>query len=283
MADTVRVQPGVLELRRYRLLGLSHRLREAGLRAVRRPGERGSFESLADYVRGDDPRTIVWKVTARRATLTVRRYEAERSQNVLLAIDAGRLMTELLGERERIDHALAAALLLADVASAHGDRVGLLVFSDRIEKYIPPARLPLSRIADELGSVEPRLVESNYPAAFTHLGRRLRRRSLVVVFTDLIDAGASSALIAQLGRSAQRHLPLAVALRNPDLDEAATRLVADKAGVYRRAAAEELIQLRAGALARMRRAGVLVADARPDDAIPAVVNRYLDVKRRGLL
>jgi len=283
-ADALRVQPGVREVRQYRLLGLRNRLREAGFRAARQRGEGGSFESLREYVRGDDPRTLDWKATARRGTHIVRQYEVERRQNVLLAIDAGRLMTQkLTGERERLDHALTAALLLADVAAMHGDNVGLLVFADRVQQYLPPSKATLARLANALGEVHARMVEPNYPAAFTYLARQLRRRSLLVIFTDIIDAAASSALVAHLGRAAERHLPIAVAIRNPDLEAAAALEPRDEAAVFRRTAAEELLQARQAALAAMQRSGVLVADTRPQDAVPAVVNRYLDVKRRGLL
>jgi uncharacterized protein (DUF58 family) len=282
-ADAVRVVPGVLEVKRYRLLGMRNRLREAGFRAVRQRGEGGSFESLREYVRGDDPRTVDWKASARHTKLIVRQFELERRQNVMICIDAGRLMTQKVGERERLDYALTAALLLADVAGVHDDAVGLLVFSDKVEQFIPPARKSLARLADTLGEVHARMVEPNYPAAFTYLARQVRRRSLLVLFTDVIDPLASSALVTQLSRAAERHLPLAVAIRNPDLEAAAALEPVDEAAVYRRAAAEELLQSRAAALAAMQRAGVLIADTRPGDAVPAAVNRYLDVKRRGML
>lgn len=282
-ADPLRVLPGVLEVRRYRLLGLHNRLREAGFRAVRQRGEGGSFESLREYVRGDDPRIIDWKATAHRSKLIVRQYEAERRQNVVMLVDAGRLMTEKVGDRERIDYALTAALLLADVASVHGDLVGLLVFADRVQQYIPPSRSSISTLAEALGAVHARIAEPNYPAAFTYLAKQLRRRSLLVAFTDIIDAQASSALVAHLGKAASRHLPIVVAIRNPDLEASAQLAARTPAEVYRRAAAEELLQARAAALTSMQRSGVLVADSRPTDAVPDVVNRYLDVKRRGLL
>ncbi|HET7228515.1 MAG TPA: DUF58 domain-containing protein [Longimicrobium sp.] len=281
--DALRVLPGVLEVRRYRLLGLHNRLREAGFRPVRQRGEGGSFESLREYVRGDDPRTIDWKASGRRSRMIVRQYEAERRQNVVMLVDAGRLMTEKVGERERIDYALTAALLLADVASLHGDLVGLLVFADRVQQYIPPSRNAISTMAEALGSVHARMVEPNYPAAFTYLAKQLRRRSLLVAFTDIIDGQASSALVAHLGKAAARHLPIAVAIRNPDLEATAQLAARTEGDVYRRAAAEELLQARAAALTQMQRSGVLVADSRPTDAVPDVVNRYLDVKRRGLL
>jgi uncharacterized protein (DUF58 family) len=281
--DAVRVQPGVAELRRYRLLGLHNRLRDAGFRAVRQRGEGGSFESLREYVRGDDPRSMDWKASARRGQMIVRQFQVEKRQNVMIAIDAGRLMTQKIGGQERLDYALTAALLLADVAALHGDLVGLLVFSDRVTQYLPPSKASLSRMADALGDVHAKMVEPNYPAAFTYLAHQLRRRSLLVMFTDIIDARASSALVAHLGRAAERHLPIAVAIRNPELEAAATLHATDEADVFRRAAAEELLQARAAALAAMQRAGVLVADTRPTDAVPSAVNRYLDVKRRGLL
>ncbi|HST61958.1 MAG TPA: DUF58 domain-containing protein [Longimicrobium sp.] len=282
-ADAVRVIPGVLEVKRYRLLGMRNRLREAGFRSVRQRGEGGAFESLREYARGDDPRTVDWKASARRGGLIVRQFEMERRQNVIIAIDAGRLMTQKVGERERLDYALTAALLLADVAGVHDDAVGLLVFSDQVEAFLPPARKSLSRLSEALGQVHARLVEPNYPAAFTYLAKQVRRRSLLVVFTDIIDPLASAAIVSQLSRAADRHLPLVVAIRNPDLEAAAALEPVDDAAVYRRAAAEELLQARAAALASMQRAGVLVADTRPGDAVPAVVNRYLDVKRRGML
>ncbi len=282
-ADELRVQPGVREVHQFRLLGLRNRLREAGFRAVRQRGEGGSFESLREYVRGDDPRTLDWKATARRGTFIVRQYETERRQNVMIAIDAGRLMTQQVGARERLDHALTAALLLAAVVALHGDNVGLLVFADRVQQYLPPSKATLARLADALGEVHAKVVEPNYPAAFTYLAKQLRRRSLLVIFTDVIDASASAALVAHLGRAAERHLPIAVAMRNPDLEGAAALPPADEAAVYRRTAAEELLQARQAALTSMQRSGVLVADTRPQDAVPAVVNRYLDVKRRGLL
>jgi uncharacterized protein (DUF58 family) len=282
-SDPLRVLPGVLEVRRYRLLGLHNRLREAGFRPVRQRGEGGSFESLREYARGDDPRIIDWKATAHRSKLIVRQYEAERRQNVMLLVDAGRMMTEKVGERERLDYALTAALLLADVAALHGDLVGLMVFADRVQQYIPPSRSSNSTLAEALGAVHARIAEPNYPAAFTYLAKQLRRRSLLVAFTDIIDAQASSALVAHLGKAASRHLPIVVAIRNPDLEATAQLDATTETEVYRRTAAEELMQARSAALLQMQRSGVLVADSKPTDAVPNVVNRYLDVKRRGLL
>jgi uncharacterized protein (DUF58 family) len=280
--DEIVVQPGLRELHRHRLLALQQRT-GAGSRSVRELGDGREFERLQEYTRGDDPRHLDWKATARRGQLIVRKYEAERSQSIMLAIDAGRLMMERFDGRERLDHALAAALVIADVARVFGDAVGVLLFADRVQAFLPPARHPLGRVADVLASVEARRVEPDYPAVFHYMGRQLRRRSLVVLFTDVIDARASAALLEHLAVHARRHLPLIAALRNVELDAAAMATVTDEAGAFRRAAAEELLQARTVALAAVRRHGVLVADVRPDAATAETLSRYLDVKRRGLL
>jgi uncharacterized protein (DUF58 family) len=283
LSHEVRVIPGLAEMRRHRLLGLRDRHRRAGSRATRQRGEGRSFESLREYVRGDDPRSIDWKATARRGDLMVRQYEVERSQSLVLVLDAGRMMTEPMGDRQRLDHAMSAALLLADVASVHGDRVGLFAFADEVLTFLPPRRVSTERLTRAMADVHGRPVEPNYPLAFSRLRRGLGHRSLVVVFTDLIDASASHALLAQLTHSASRHLVLAVAIRNPEIQEWAQHLLDDDAGAYRRAAAEEMIETRAIALARMRKAGVHVADVEPTQVVTEVVNRYLEIKYRGRL
>jgi uncharacterized protein (DUF58 family) len=283
LRDELLVVPGLTEMRRLRLQGLRDRLRRAGLRATRQRAEGRSFESLRQYARGDDPRNIDWKATARHATLMVRQYEAERSQSLVIVLDAGRMMTEPIGDRQRLDHAMSAALLLADVASVHGDRVGLFAFADEVLRFLPPRRVSLDRLTRAMAGVQGRMVEPNYPMAFSRLRRGLGQRALVVVFTDLIDASASHALLAQLTHSAARHLVLAVAIRNPEIQEWAEHVLADDADAYRRAAAEEMLENRAVALARMRQAGVQVADVEPSQIVTEVVNRYLEIKYRGRL
>jgi uncharacterized protein (DUF58 family) len=282
MRHEVVVQPGLRELQRHRMLALHQRM-AAGSRRVRELGESREFERLQEYTRGDDPRHIDWKATARRGQVIVRRYEAERSQSIILAIDAGRLMMERFHGRERLDHALAAALVLADSARVFGDAVGVLLFADRVQAFLPPAHGTLARVANILAAVDARRVEPDYPAAFHFLGRQLRRRSLVVLFTDVIDARASAALLEHVAASARRHLPLIVAIRNMELESATGAPARDEAGAYQRAAAEELVLARAVALAAVRRHGVLVADVAPAATTAEALSRYVEVKRRGLL
>ena len=281
--DVVRVQPGLSGFLRRKDLAVRRPLREPGLRRIRRLGEGSEFESLREYVRGDDPRAIDWKASARRNRYVVRSWQAERNQNVVLAIDAGRQMRERVLDRERADFGLAAAMLVAGRARAYGDRVATLVFDDRVRHLSPPRRVEMGAMAETLAGVETRLVEPNYPLALATLARTVRKRSLVVLFCDVIDADVSRALVASLARTARTHLPMAVAIRNPELERAAARTPSQEADAFHRAAAEELVQARATALQAMRRSGILVVDADPGDALAATLEKYVEVKERGLL
>jgi uncharacterized protein (DUF58 family) len=263
----------------------AQRRREAGQRNVRRLGEGRVFESLREWVPGDDTRTIDWKATARRGKPMARQYEDERRQQVLIAIDAGRMLTAEHDGRARLESVIEAALQLAHSAVEHDDNVGLMVFDDRVRQYIAPARgrRALRAILDALATVQGTLVEPDYPAAFAYLAQRNRKRALTVVFTDVIDRTASEALVAQVGSLRPRHLPLTVALRDPALDRLALARPTTELGAYERAAAEELLQSREGALVDMRRRGVLVLDVAPAGAAEAVVAQYNLLKRRAMI
>ncbi len=285
LSDTLQVQPGVKDLLRDRSgFAIRRRLRTPGLRRNRQWGEGREFESLRDYVQGDDPRTIDWKASAKRRKFVVRNYEAERSQNIVLAIDAGRHMRERLSPvRERIDYALGACMMLASRAQNFGDRIGVVVFDESIRHVSPPRRADPPALARVLAGVETRLVEPNYPLAFATLGRTFRKRSLVILFCDVIDGSVSRALVSSLARIGRAHLPLAIAIRNPALESAATRPVTEPEDAYHRAAAEELVQSRTTTLQVMRQSGILVVDTPPGDTLVRTLDKYVEIKERGLL
>ncbi|MEO8945167.1 MAG: DUF58 domain-containing protein, partial [Gemmatimonadaceae bacterium] len=264
--DTISIVPSVAGAGRYRLLAAQHRVRTAGQRVIRRRGGGTAFANLREYVPGDDPRRIDWKATARRHRLISREFTIEQGQTVMIAIDCGRMMTQLAGDRPRFEYALASALTLADTALSTGDRVGLIVFDSMVRAYIAPARAPgtLGAIRDTLTGVTATMTEPDYAAAFRTLTERNRRRSLIVFFTDVIDVRSSRAVIALTARSAERHLPLVVALRNEQLVTASVPSPgASDEQTYASVAAEELLSARDEALQIMRQAGVAVLDTAP--------------------
>lgn len=283
---SVRVTPSMTGVRRFRLLAMNNKLNSLGVRVLRKRGSGQAFANLREYVVGDDPRHIDWKATSRREKLITREFTIERSQTVLTLIDAGRGMTQVSGEFARFEHALSSALILTDVASSAGDRVGTLVFDDEIRAYVPPqaSKGALQLVRNALVPVVATSREPDYASAFRFLATHQSKRSLIVFFTDAIDTRASQALLAHVARSSARHLVLVVAVRNDSLYEAAQARGADVAlQLFESAAAEELIQAREEVLHRMRRAGVIVLDVSPKVMTASVVNQYLELKNRGAL
>ncbi|HZR98702.1 MAG TPA: DUF58 domain-containing protein [Chloroflexota bacterium] len=285
LAEPVKVYPNLLELRKYDLLARRGRLQEAGLRAARRFGTGTEFESLREYQPDDDYRRINWKATARRGRPMTAEFETERSQNVLAVLDAGRLMATEVGGLTKLDHALNTSLMLAYVAALRGDRVGLLAFSDRVLAYLPPRRGRRAFLAmlATLYNLAPEPVEPDFDRAFQFLATRQMRRSLLVLFTDLTDRDASSALVRHLARLARQHLAVCVTLADPVVLAAATATPTTTAAVYERVVAARLLEERAEVLGALRQRGVITLDVPADRLTVAVVNKYLELKARTQL
>ena len=284
-AEEIAVFPNVVAIKRVQLT-LRRGLRAmAGLRRARPPGASTAFAGLRDYVRGDDIRRVSWTATARRDHPVVVEVEAERGQQVLIALDCGRLMTAPAGELDKLDYAVNAALMLAWVAQAYGDRVGLMTFDDRVTGFIKPERgsSQLRRLTEALYAIKSDYVEPDFGHAFTHLALRLGRRSMVVVLTDVQDPEASKELVAHCLRLAARHLVLVVAMSDPAVLRARDQPVITSARAYEWAAAEEFVASRRASFELLRRGGVLGLDVVAGSLSPALVERYLELKERALL
>jgi len=283
--NEVAVFPNVVAIKRIQLT-LRRGLRAmAGLRRARPPGASTAFAGLRDYVRGDDMRRVSWAATARRDRPVVVEVEAERGQQVMIAIDCGRLMTAPAGDLDKLDHAVNAALMLAWVAHAFGDRVGLMTFDDRVTGFIKPERgsTQLRRLTEALYAIKADYVEPDFGHAMTHLALRVGRRSMIVVLSDVQDREASKELVAHCLRLAGKHLVLVVAMSDPAILTARDAPISTSARAYEWAAAEEFVASRRESFELLRRGGVLGLDVVAGSLSPALVERYLELKERALL
>jgi uncharacterized protein (DUF58 family) len=281
----VAVFPNVVAIKRVQL-SLRRGLRSlVGQRRARPPGASTSFAGLRDYVRGDDVRRISWTATARRDRPVMTEVEAERGQQVMIAIDCGRLMTAPAGDLEKLDHAVNAALMLAWVAQAYGDRVGLMTFDDRVTNFLKPERgsVQLHLITEALYALRPSYVEPDFGHALTHMALRVGRRSMVVILTDVQDPNQSRELVAHCLRLAARHLVLVVAMSDPEVIRARDAPITTSSRAYQWAAAEEFVASRRQSFELLRRGGVLGLDVVAGNLSPALVERYLELKERALL
>ena len=284
-AQAVKVYPNLIETAKFTLMARRGRLQQVGIRAARLMGAGREFESLRDYQSDDEYRRIDWKATARRGKLTSRQYEVERSQNIVLAIDVGRTMLAEIDGIAKMDYAVNAALLLAYVATLTDDRVGLLVFADTVQTWLPPAkgRAQVYRILEALYNVEARRAEPDYRQAFAYLRSRWRRRSLIVCFTDLWDPDSSRQTMTELQLLQPHHLAACVTLLDTKVLRLASAPVVVAADAYSQAVARQVLDDRNRAMAELAHRGVLVVDTPADQLSAALVNRYLEVKERMLL
>jgi uncharacterized protein (DUF58 family) len=261
------------------------KLLESGLRRLRRRGAGGEFASLREYGPDDEFRAIDWKASARRGRAMVVTYEVERAQQIVIAIDAGRLMSARLGERRKLDCAVAAALAMAAMARLAADRVGAVAFAAHTLARVAPGTGPAhaARLTDLFSDVEPRFEESDYERAVLELDGALRRRSLVVLFTDLFDPIASSTVLGAAKLLARKHLVLVVLMNDAAIERALQREPHDVESAYRAAVAANLSDERARAVASLRDRGMLVVDVAAEHLTLALLDAYVDVKTRGLL
>jgi uncharacterized protein (DUF58 family) len=281
----VKVYPNLLEVRKYELLARKDQLFEIGLKNARRLGQGTEFERLRDYQPDDDYRRINWPATARMRKPITTDYQPERSQSVIVMLDAGRLMTAPLGPLSKLDYAINTTLLLSYVAILRGDRVGLLTFADEITGYFEPdkGRKQFLALLEALYRVQPQQVEADYMKASAFLSTRRSKRSLVVLFTDIIDRQQADAMVSGFGRLAPRHLPLAVTMSDNEVLLMSRRQPTEATQMYEKVVAQGLLDDRATALDALHRRGALTIDVPADKLTPAVVNKYLELKARGRL
>jgi uncharacterized protein (DUF58 family) len=285
LARKVAVVPDLRPVRAAAFRYFGSRELEAGVQVERFVGDGSEFDALVEYVPGLDPRAISWKASARHRELLCQQFRAERNHQVVLALDTGHLMAEPLDGLPRLDHAVASALLLAYVGLRLGDRVGMYGF-DRVARTWAEPQGGLGAFA-RLSTVSTQLAysteETNFTLGLTELSARLRRRSLVVVFTDFTDTITAELMLENLQRLARRQLVVFVALRDLALDALALDPPRRLTGLYRAVTAADLVRERERVLARLRRMGIACVDAAPGQVSPRLVNKYLDVKRRELI
>lgn len=276
----VNVYPNVRAPGRYELAARLGALATVGVRASRRAGGAGELDHLREYVRGDAFRDLDWKSTAKRMRPMTRVHELENSQNVMIAIDCGRMMATRLDQLTKLDHAINAGLLLAYAALRQGDRVGLLVFAEDVHAFVPAARgqAQYRRILETLFAVEARPVSVEFRRLAEVVRQRVSRRSLLVVFSDLLEASHVLPLAEHAAALRGKHLAVCVSL-----DDVVARALAEAAPVtdddaYQRAAAADLLEEREAVKLRLTRSGVRLVEASSGELAVATVNRYLEIK-----
>ncbi len=271
-----------------RQTGLTHRsLRdELGIRPRPARGEGTEFESLREYVSGDDPRHVDWHASARRGRFIVRQHQTERHHTVIIAVDTGRLMAGLIEASSKLDHAIDCAIALARASREYGDRVGFIAFDRELRVFTRP-KAGFSGVG---GIVQATLALGTYPfephyrVLVETLARHQKRRALIVVMTDFVEGSASRELQEYLAVLARRHCVMLVAMRDRmlgELDQRDRSITRER--LYRRLALQDLAGEREAALARIAAFGAQTLDLDPARITAPVLNRYLAIRQAALL
>jgi len=283
--ETIDVLPDVRLIGRFDALLRQRRLHEMGVIASRQRGEGTEIVGLRPYASGDPYGRLDWKASARRGAPISRQMAAERRQDVVIVLDCGRRMAREVRGQSRLDLAVEAAMLLGHVALRGDDRVGFVAFADRVQQAVAPGRgrAQARTIARAAFALQPTLREPPYRMVAARLARFVRRRALVVLFTDAAEPESLHGLAGAFRLLARRHLVLCVVFRDLAVEAALAAPPREAADLYRAGAAADLSIEREAALRALTGAGLLVLQAPAAELPAAVINRYLEVKARRLL
>ncbi len=281
--DRVVVAPGRPAGETEWLLSRVATLEEMGQRTIRRLGAAQEFESLREYVVGDELRRIDWRASARRFRPMVRQYRVERNAELILALDCGRLMSALVDGVTKLDLAMTSVLDLAAVALRRGERVGFLAFDARPLAYLPPRSGldKLQAIQRALGELPASAEPTSHLRAASHLEAHHRKRCLIVVFTDFTDELSAHEMHATLAALTRRHALVFVAVGDPHLQRLFEAEASDAQSLFEQAVAGDLLAERRRVLTGLERLGVPTVDADPFRLSGPLIRRYLDVRYRG--
>ncbi len=279
----VRVYPNYSTISKLLAYEIDNRLQLSGVRLSRRRGEGIEFHQLRDYREGDSLRSVDWKATARMGRLIAREYQDERDQQIVFVLDAGRRMLAKDAELSHFDHTLNAMLLLSYVALRHGDAAGVMTIGST-RTWLPPRKGAdaINGLLNHIYDIQPQPVAVDYVAAATDLTIKQRRRSLIIFLTNVREEDSQDLRIAT-DLLKRRHLVILASLRERALDETVARNIHGFDDALLFAATNQYLDARRESHKLLRAGGVFVEDCLSDELPSAITNRYLAIKRAGIL
>ena len=256
-----------------------------GIKAQRQKGEGSEFVALRDYVPGLDHRFIDWKRSAKHRRLVSKEFETKRNHQIVLAFDTGHLMLEPINGLSRLDHAINAGLLLTWVSLKCGDLVGSYAFDAAVRHYTPPGRgmNTFARIQHASAGITYHPYETNFTLGLAEINVRLKRRALIVLFTDFVDSISAEILIDSIGHIANRHALMFVTLRDQDFEAMVDKQPETFTEAASAVIAQDFLQERAVVFERLNRMGVACLDVTVGGLSVSLLNRYMAIKKQGLI
>jgi len=280
----VPVYPSYLQMRKYELMAIHHRLQETGIKKIRKIGHNQEFELIKEYVNGDDLRTINWKATARRSRLMVNQYQDERSQQVYSLIDKGRSMQMPFAGMSLLDYAINACLVISNIAIQKFDKAGLVTFQDTIGTLLPAGRKnnQMALIQEVLYHQKTAFRESDYSRLHGHLRMKLNQRSLLLLFTNFESLSSLERQLPYLQSLARRHLLVVIFFENTEMQELLEKPADNLVTIYQNAIAEKFSYEKKLIVKELQKNGIHALLTPPDRLTVNTINKYLELKARNL-
>ncbi|MCL2564761.1 MAG: DUF58 domain-containing protein [Defluviitaleaceae bacterium] len=277
-----KVYPNLKDLSKYRLIITKHRLMASGQKRVPKRGMGFEFESLRDYVSGDDYRKINWAATARSNKFMVNQYEAEKNQPVYTLLDTGRAMSYSIRGYKKLDYAINATLILSDIVGQKGDNSGLMVFNTDVSVFIKPGKGDIHRneLMETLYHISDSNLSSDYAGAFLHLLKVQKRRSIVFIFTDFETGEEAKELMETIPILCRAHVPVVVLCVNESLEKIAGERGEGLRDTFNQAMAESLLEERKSLVRALNMRGVICLETYAENFAIDTLNQYLALKER---
>ncbi len=281
----VPVYPSIIQMQRYDFLAISNRLSEIGLKKIRRIGHTQEFEQIKDYVPGDDFRTINWKATAKQRHLMVNQYQDERSQPIYSIIDTGRVMKMPFNELKLLDYAINSALAFSNVALKRNDKTGMITFSKNIEAFVPAVQKPthLNTILEKLYNITTDFTDSDFGLLYAHIKRKLNHRSLLLLYSNFEHISALKRQLPFLVAMAKQHVLVVIFFENTELERLIAVDAEDIQTIYHKTIAEKFSLEKRLMQKELGKHGIQTILTKPRELTINTINKYLEIKARGLL
>ncbi|MBX2944746.1 MAG: DUF58 domain-containing protein [Cyclobacteriaceae bacterium] len=281
----VPVYPSYIQMRKYELLAISNRLTETGIKKIRRIGHNMEFELIKEYVQGDDIRTINWKATARKSTLMVNHYQDERSQQVYSLIDKSRVMQMPFNGLSLMDYAINASLVISNIAIKKTDKAGLITFQDTVGTTLAASRSnrQMAHLQEVLYSQKTGYRESDFSALYGHIRRKITQRSLLLLFTNFESLYGMQRQLPFLKSLAKQHVLVAIFFENTTLTSLIHQPAENLKAIYHKAVAEKFTYDKKLIAKELQKSGIQTILTAPEHLTVNTINKYLELKSRGMI
>ncbi len=286
----VQVYPSILQMKQYELKVFNKQTLAQGIKKIRRIGHNNEFEQIKNYVEGDDIRTVNWKATSKRSNpyevgLMVNQYQEERSQSIYAVIDKSRNMQMEFEHMTMLDYSINSALVFSNIALKKGDKAGLITFSDKIGTQLQADRNAgqLRRILNLLYNQKTHFKESSFELLYESIRQTIKTRSLLMLYTNFESEFAMRRALPTLKKINQKHVLVLVFFQNNELEELAFQRIDSTENIYQAAVAEKLVNLKVNIAKELKQNGIQTLLTRPEDLNVTTINKYLELKAKGVI